>query len=99
VLPGWRVFVMLALVLACGFAVWRLRAASLLAAAFVIGFGYAAWRAEIRLHTALPTAYEGRHIELTGFVRGLPAQGEESTRFLFEVESNDARLRDFPRIV
>jgi competence protein ComEC len=77
----------------------RFRSPSLLIAAFVVGFGYAAWRAETRLQTGLPTAFEGRNIELTGFVRGLPSPGEESTRFLFEVESNDARLKNFPRVV
>lgn len=68
-------------------------------AALIAGFAYAALRAEMRLSSALPVAYENRNIELTGFVRGLPLQGEEGARFLFEVESNEASLRDFPRIV
>ena len=69
----------------------RFRAASLIAAAFVVGFGYAAWRADTRMQRTLPAAFENRNIELTGFVRGLPMQSADSTRFLFEVESNERR--------
>jgi competence protein ComEC len=68
-------------------------------AAAVAGFAYAAVRAEIRLRPHLPVEYEQRDIELTGFVRGLPEPQAQGTRFLFEVESNGAKLRDFPRIV
>ncbi|CAN7672939.1 DNA internalization-related competence protein ComEC/Rec2 [Caballeronia sp. LjRoot29] len=70
-----------------------------IAAALIIGFGYAAWRAETRLQRVLPVAFENRNIELTGFVRGLPLQDADSTRFLFEVESNEAALPNFPRVV
>jgi len=103
VLPGGLVLCALLLVLglACALAVCfpRCRAVSLITAAFIVGFGYAAWRAETRLQSALPVAFENRNIELTGFVRGLPMQGADSTRFLFEVESNDAALANFPRVV
>jgi competence protein ComEC len=68
-------------------------------AAAAIGFAYAAVRAEMRLQQHLPVEFEQRDIELTGFVRGLPEPQAEGTRFLFEVESNGAGLRDFPRIV
>jgi competence protein ComEC len=99
VLPTrWGVGVLL-LTLLFAYAIRRFRSLSLLIAAFAVGFGYAAWRAETRLQSELPTAFEGRNIELTGFVRGLPSVGDESTRFLFEVESNDARLQNFPRVV
>jgi competence protein ComEC len=103
VLPGalvsWALLFLLGI--ACTLAVCfpRFRAASLIAAALVIGFGYAAWRADTRLQRALPVAFENRNIELTGFVRGLPMQGADSTRFLFEVESNDAALANFPSVV
>jgi competence protein ComEC len=92
----------------CGACAWacaggracaRWRAVALPLAAFVFGFAYAALRADMRLRTQLPPAYEGRNIEVTGFVRGLPSIGAGSTRFLFESESNDAGLNDFPRIV
>ncbi len=71
----------------------------IVATACVIGFSYAALRAEWRLTPHLPLEFEQRDIALTGFVRWLPEAGEEGTRFLFEVESNGAGLRDFPRIV
>nr|WP_306806054.1 DNA internalization-related competence protein ComEC/Rec2 [Caballeronia sp. BR00000012568055] len=78
---------------------FRQYAFAVIAAACVFGFSYAAWRADLRLTPHLPVAYEQREIALTGFVRGLPEPGDDGTRFLFEVESNDAGLRDFPRIV
>src|SRR6201999_333172 len=41
-------------------------------AAFCIGFGYAAWRAHARLAYALPVEWEGRDIEVRGYIEGLP---------------------------
>ncbi|MEA3104262.1 MAG: competence protein ComEC [Caballeronia mineralivorans] len=90
---------MLGLACALAFCFRQFRAVSTIAAACVVGFGYAAWRADTRLQRALPVAFENRNIELTGFVRGLPMQGAHGTRFLFEVESNDAALTNFPRVV
>jgi len=102
-LPGVAVICVLVLmfgfVCAIAFYLPRFRAASLIVAALVVGFSYAAWRADTRLQRVLPVAFENRNIELTGFVRGLPMQGADSTRFLFEVESNDTALPDFPRVV
>ncbi|WP_321794533.1 DNA internalization-related competence protein ComEC/Rec2 [Caballeronia sp. J97] len=77
----------------------RVRIASFALAACALGFAYAAMRADVRLREQLPVEYEQRDIELTGFVRGLPEQQDDGARFLFEVETNDAGLRDFPRIV
>jgi len=90
---------MLGLVCALAFCFRRFRAVFMITAAFVVGFGYAAWRADTRLQRALPVAFENRNIELTGFVRGLPMHNADGTRFLFEVESNDAALTNFPRVV
>ncbi|MFM0435174.1 DNA internalization-related competence protein ComEC/Rec2 [Paraburkholderia strydomiana] len=59
-------------------------------AAWCVGFGYAALRAEARLATSLPLAWEGRDIELTGNIKGLPARDDKGVRFLFDVESVDA---------
>lgn len=81
------------------FYVPRSRNTCLIAAAFIVGFTYAAWRADARLQYTLPVAFENRNIELTGFVRGLPLQGEDGTRFLFEVESNETEIANFPRVV
>ncbi|KQR90170.1 competence protein ComEC [Burkholderia sp. Leaf177] len=102
-LPGVLIICSCLCVFACcctlAYCVPRWRSASVICAAFIVGFGYAAWRADIRLQYALPAAFESRNIELTGFVRGLPLQGEDGTRFLFEVESNEAGIAKFPRIV
>ena len=40
--------------------------------AFVLGFFYAAWRAELRLAEDLPQTWEGRQVTLTGRVVDLP---------------------------
>ena len=68
-------------------------------AAFCSGFGYAAWRAEARLALSLPVAWEGRHIDVIGTIKGLPSRGEKGTRFLFQVESADAPIAAFPRVI
>ncbi|MEO8740157.1 MAG: DNA internalization-related competence protein ComEC/Rec2 [Casimicrobiaceae bacterium] len=50
------------------------------------GFGYAAWRADLRLTDALSEAWEGRDIELIGVVDELPQRVDRGTRFAFAVE-------------
>src|SRR5438309_5107333 len=50
------------------------------------GFYYAAWRADARLADALPSAWEGRDIRLTGIIDELPQTAERGTRFAFSVE-------------
>ena len=62
------------------------RALLLACAGAMVGFGYAAWRAESRLADQLPFAMEGRDVELVGLIVGLPQPAETGTRFLFEVE-------------
>src|SRR6185312_479407 len=73
---------------------WRLAARRPLAGALLalasglaLGFGYAAWRAE------LPLAMEGQDIVVTGIVSGLPQERPEGTRFLFDVEDWGAGAR------
>src|SRR5258708_6497680 len=61
------------------------RALVVLAAAIACGYGYGAWRAQLRLADALPFAREGVDIELVGIVSGLPQLQESGTRFAFEV--------------
>jgi competence protein ComEC len=68
-------------------------------AALCVGFGYAAWRAETRLAVSLPSAWEGRDIDIVGSVKGLPSRDEKGVRFLFEVESADAPIAAFPRVI
>ena len=72
-LPAWR---------------WPTRSvkAQALLGCFLFGFGFACWRAEIRLADELPTTWEGRDIELVGVVASLPQDFSHGTRFEFEVE-------------
>ena len=90
-LPEWRVWLAgVAILLAAALVpvtavVWR--SAMLVAAGALLGFGWAAWRAEVRLADALPLEWEGRDIEVIGVVAGLPQPGEKGVRFLFDVEN------------
>ncbi len=68
-------------------------------AAICTGFGYAAWRAEVRLAVSLPSEWEGRDIAVTGSIKGLPSRDEKGARFLFEVEAADAPIAPFPRVI
>jgi competence protein ComEC len=71
---------------------WRSRVAKRAALASTVvlvalgGFHYAAWRAELRLADALPGAWEGRDIELSGVVDELPQPSDRGPRFAFAVE-------------
>src|SRR5262245_23893121 len=62
--------------------------AALLAAtaAGAFGFGYAAWRAEIRLADELPHEWEGVDITVVGVIDELPQSSGRGTRFAFAVE-------------
>src|SRR5215813_2490041 len=56
------------------------------AAVGLAGFHYATWRAEMRLADALPTAWEGRDVEVIGVVDDLPQSSGRGPRFAFAVE-------------
>ncbi len=58
----------------------------LAAAAGLAGFGYAAWRAEVRLADQLPPDWEGRDVEVIGVIDELPQPVDRGTRFAFSVE-------------
>src|SRR5688572_3811170 len=60
--------------------------------ALVIGFLWAAAMAQVRMADWLAPELEGRDVEVVGVVSSLPAIGERSVRFEFEVESADNRL-------
>ncbi len=68
----------------------RVRGTALVALALMLGFGWAHLRAQSRLADALPIAWEGRDVVVTGVVRGLPFEvagiSAGGTRFVFEVE-------------
>jgi competence protein ComEC len=51
-----------------------------------LGFGFAAWRADVRLADALPGEWEGVDIALVGVIDELPQSSERGTRFAFAVE-------------
>jgi competence protein ComEC len=50
------------------------------------GFFYAASRAQLRMDDALPPDWEGRDVQITGVVAGLPQPYERGVRFEFDVE-------------
>jgi competence protein ComEC len=50
------------------------------------GFGWAQWRAEIRMADALPAESEVKDIEMIGAIASLPQLNERGTRFEFDVE-------------
>ena len=68
-------------------------------AAICAGFGYAASRAETRLAVALPSGWEGRDIDVVGSIKGLPTRDDKGARFLFQIESADAPIAAFPRVI
>ncbi|HEX8989901.1 MAG TPA: DNA internalization-related competence protein ComEC/Rec2, partial [Rhodocyclaceae bacterium] len=54
--------------------------------AALLGFSWAAYRADQRLADVLPEANEGRDVEVVGVVVGLPQRFENGLRFEFDVE-------------
>lgn len=78
--------------------VWRgIRRALILSGAALLGFAYAAWLAEARLADALPDAWQGRDITLTGVVAEMPRTHERGQRFVFDVESVQTEGAQVPR--
>lgn len=71
---------------------WRLRrqAAVLTLAASLAFFGLAGWRSAAFAAQALPAAWEGRDMVLTGVIAGMPQASEFGQRFLFAVEQAEA---------
>jgi competence protein ComEC len=61
-------------------------AAGAVFAAVLLGFSYAAWRAELRLDDALPPAWEDRDLRVTGVVDDLPQNASNGSRFAFAIE-------------
>ena len=64
---------------------WPSRALLMLAC-FALGFAWAGWRAELRLAEELPSAWEGRDVEIVGVVASLPQDFSQGSRFEFDVE-------------
>ncbi len=93
-LPNWSMLLLLLLtvvsvgVLLRAFVRKRrgLRTIVVLLLAFGAGLIWAAWRADLRLADELPTAWEGRDIQVIGVVAALPQFTERGVRFEFDVE-------------
>lgn len=76
-------------VLAClplGLCIRPATRALFLVGCLLIGFGWAAWRADSRLADELGREWEGRDVEVIGSVAGLPQDFERGVRFEFVVE-------------
>ena len=58
-------------------------------AAGMLGFGYAAWRAQQRLADALAPEWEGADIAVVGVIDDLPQTAARSARFAFAVERSE----------
>ncbi len=98
--PGWQALASVVATLACARAGHAFRAAdpkrgavarwwavALVVFAGGTGFGYAAWRAQLRLADALPAQLEGVDLRIAGVVDELPQPVERGVRFAFAVES------------
>jgi competence protein ComEC len=64
-----------------------LRRAGAALAAALIGFGYAAVVAQLRLADQLDFKDEGREVQVTGIVAAMPVHGERGVRFAFDVQA------------
>ena len=60
--------------------------------AMVLGFSWALGFAHLRLADRLDPELEGVDLEAVGVVAGLPAMGERSLRFAFDIESSSREL-------
>ncbi|MDR1063732.1 MAG: DNA internalization-related competence protein ComEC/Rec2 [Azoarcus sp.] len=57
-----------------------------LAAAILVGYAYAAWRADMRMADALDETLEGRDVQIIGYIASLPGDSGDGVRFVFESE-------------
>lgn len=70
----------------------------MLVAAGLIGFGWAAMRADLRMADRLPSSMEGVDIEVVGVVAEMPQVFSRGVRFAFDVEraGRDGSVGEFP---
>lgn len=54
---------------------------------FLLGFGWAAWRAEVRLADSLPGEWEGQDVQVIGVVAAMPQGFSHGSRFDFDIEA------------
>jgi competence protein ComEC len=74
-------------------------AVAVLAGGVLVGHGYAAWRAELRLADALPAAWEGEDLRFVGVIDDLPRRTPNGVRFAFAVERVDTAGAQVPQRV
>ena len=98
-LPAWGSAGLLACLLLCLPLCGPWRLFMVFAAALALGFGWAAWRAEIRLADVLPEHWEGRDVAVVGVVAGLPQGFSRGERFAFDVERVETAGAVVPRRV
>ena len=101
-LPDWQGWPFAVAALAVVPAVRRSRpmvAIALLLAGALAGADWAAARARERLAEALPAAWEGRDIVVTGAVASLATVTERGARFVFDVESVETAQAPVPRTI
>ncbi|CAG0999493.1 partial ComE operon protein 3, partial [Burkholderiales bacterium] len=79
--------------------VWQRFTRTLLlsALAAACGFFYAAWMAQHRLSDELPAAWQGKDIEVTGVVAGMPKRHERGLSFAFDSEQVTTEGAHVPR--
>ncbi len=73
-------------------AAWRRWSFLSIVGAALLGLAWAGGFAHWRLADALPTAWEGRDVEVTGIVTRMPQRFERGVRFTFEIEQAAAPL-------
>ena len=73
------------------------RGLGIIVAALLLGFGYAALRAEWRLADALPPALEGADIAVIGVIDDLPRISDRGYRFALRIEEVLTRNAHVPR--
>lgn len=78
--------------------IWQRRFAYLLLllGGVMAGFGWAAWRAEIRMQQSLPPEWEGRDVLVKGVIDSLPVDVSRGMRFTLRVEATEPPAAPVP---
>ncbi|MES3008068.1 MAG: DNA internalization-related competence protein ComEC/Rec2 [Pseudomonadota bacterium] len=87
-LPALHFIWLIALAVPLCVTVWRAPAPVAVAAALLLGIGWAIGVGSARLAALLPAELEGEDFWVTGEVRGLPQSNGRSQQFTFQVESS-----------
>ncbi|BCL75937.1 DNA internalization-related competence protein ComEC/Rec2 [Jeongeupia sp. HS-3] len=85
----WPALLVIAVACALAIAFARLRVLAYALIAAALGFGYADYRAQLRLAERLPAALEQQTIVADGYIADLPQQSRFGWRFNFVVQASD----------